>query len=684
MSSHFLTKSRIDLAACLPAGEQLALESHPALAAFLAQHAGPETAALFAEPLISKGNREAPPTVSWYTAHAGEGRPITELDGPARAAAEGQLARMLARLRPLLDDPDGGRLVAAALHVPDPGDVWVVDGSPVILNWGLLTAPGAADEAARTAQYARTLGRYLPLAAAPALTADAQAVQRRARAVAGAPDAVAGATAAGGAAGAAAGAAGAAGAAAAGRTSVAPLGAPGAATDPGPAAVAAVPPAAARRSAPGALAWVPLLVLLLLAGGTLAWLLVPGTRLFPPAPMAMTDAADAERVAQAVNHSLVARRAALQAALTGAQCRADGTLVLPDGRTMEGLLPPRPGARDAAPGSRTDASPTPMLPAPAERTVVPGAPESDGATLIDLIEARTVMVVATGPASRTGSGFFIAPDLVVTNFHVIETAGPGNVYVTNRNLGSLRPAEVLTAQGPFHAVGADFALLRVAGAGQPFFEVLATDTTLKLQAVIAAGYPGDILASDAAFAALRGGDASAVPDLTVTDGLVSTEQTVGAGTNLVVHSAPISVGNSGGPLIDYCGRVVGVNTFVRTGPMRNLNFALGSADLLEFLGAAGTQAAVVSQACEPVVRRATVPPAATVLPSLAPGGAPADVPGATPGGAPGEAPAAVQGVAPGASPGGGAAPALPPALPTLPTLPMRPSGTQPAVPPGTP
>jgi len=353
---------------------------------------------------------------------------------------------------------------------------------------------------------------------------------------------------------------------------------------------------------------VPLAVLLVVFGAVLVWLLVPGTRLFPPAPVAAPGAEEAERVAQAVNESLIARREVLQAALEGAQCRDDGTLVLPGGRTMDGLLPPRPGAPDAAPGAPTEGSLTPTLPAPVERAV---APEGDGTSLIDLIEARTVMVVAPGDPARTGSGFFVAPDLVVTNHHVIESAGPGGVFVTNRGLGSLRPATVLATRGPFHVEGVDFALLRVPGAAQPFFEVLSTDTTLMLQAVIAAGYPGDLLVSDRAFAALQAGDASSVPGLSVTDGLVNTEQTVGAGTTMVVHSAPISVGNSGGPLIDYCGRVVGVNTFVRQGPMRNLNFALGAADLLTFLGYAGVQPSVVTQVCQPVVQRPAVPAAAT-------------------------------------------------------------------------
>jgi S1-C subfamily serine protease len=369
---------------------------------------------------------------------------------------------------------------------------------------------------------------------------------------------------------------------------------------------------------------VPLVVLLALAGAVLVWLLVPGTRLFPDRAPQAVAAEEAARVAEAVNASLTERRAALRAALDGAQCRADGTLVLPGGRTLEGLLPPRPGAPDAAPGSRTEADPAPALPAPGDRVVVADGPDAPATTLISVIEDRTAMVLvrlAAGGLS-TGSGFFIAPDLFVTNHHVIAGADPARIFVASRALGRARPAELVASRGPFDAVGTDFALLRVPGADQPFYPVLQPQGTLKLTGVIAAGYPGDVLQGDADFAALAQGNGASVPDLTVTDGLVNTEQALPGRSSLIVHSAPISRGNSGGPLVDLCGRVVGVNTFVRQGPMRNLNFALSGADLLAFLADAGAQPAVETAACQPVVLRPVPPPLAAPDDNTAPAAQP--------------------------------------------------------------
>ncbi|MGD9294783.1 MAG: serine protease, partial [Roseobacter sp.] len=72
-----------------------------------------------------------------------------------------------------------------------------------------------------------------------------------------------------------------------------------------------------------------------------------------------------------------------------------------------------------------------------------------------------------------------------------------------------------------------------------------------------------------------------------------------------------SKGNSGGPLVDMCGRVVGVNTFVVQGPMRNLNFALATDDLLLFLQDTPADPVVSSEACVPLVARPSAAPLAS-------------------------------------------------------------------------
>ena len=94
---------------------------------------------------------------------------------------------------------------------------------------------------------------------------------------------------------------------------------------------------------------------------------------------------------------------------------------------------------------------------------------------------------------------------------------------------------------------------------------------------------------------------------TVTDGTVNTEQKLGPETNVLMHSAPLSRGNSGGPLVDMCGRLVGVNSFVRTGRMQNRGFALSSGDLMRFLEGTPAAPTVATDPCAPVVLRPDAP-----------------------------------------------------------------------------
>lgn len=595
MAQHFLTKTDVELGQCLEFADGLALDAYPALHQILLSRAGPEAAALFAEPLISRGNDQAQSTVSWYADVEGEGQPLSRLDGDAQAALEAELSRILLPMRGLVDGPDDGALVAAALHIRDRADVWSVNGRPVIINWGILPEGLARDPSKRSAHYQRTLGRFLPLEGAPPLTSE-ERQKRRSLQASAAPETPSQSSSPAVASGAiAAGAAGGAAMASQSRT--------------------ADHEKDAERSRVPLGAWLPLACLLLLAAGTLAWLLIPGNRIFPERPQVVVTDEAALAAAEGVNRSLEERLVRLQTALDGAVCEADGTLLMPDGYTIEGLLPPDPNDPTDRPGAVREASASPVLAPDPERVQVPAvAGREDPETLLAHVEARTAMVLAKVPNGlATGSGFFVGPDLLVTNHHVIESAVGGEIYVTNRALGSVHAATVLKSSGPISQTGSDLALLRVEGVDQPAFTILQSDTSLRLQPVITAGYPGDILDTDADYQALTQGNSRAVPELVVTDGTISAEQSMSPQTNVVVHSAPISTGNSGGPLIDMCGRLVGVNTFGRQAEFRNLNFALSSGDLMRFLEGGAALPQVNSQPCQPLLARPEAPQAEAAL-----------------------------------------------------------------------
>ncbi len=155
-----------------------------------------------------------------------------------------------------------------------------------------------------------------------------------------------------------------------------------------------------------------------------------------------------------------------------------------------------------------------------------------------------------------GSGFIIDPSgLIVTNHHVI--AGATRISVTLQD-GTELPAQVVGRDRT-----GDLALLRVA-AGHPLPAVRwgASDAVRVGDWVIAIGNPFGL-----------GG--------TVTAGIVSARGRDihdGPYDDFIQTDAPINRGNSGGPLFDLAGRVIGVNTaiYAPSGGSIGIGFAIPS------------------------------------------------------------------------------------------------------------
>ena len=179
------------------------------------------------------------------------------------------------------------------------------------------------------------------------------------------------------------------------------------------------------------------------------------------------------------------------------------------------------------------------------------APAVDVATL----EKSVVRIIVTGTGSSStgfGSGSVVANGIVLTNEHVVEDAR--RVQVISKHTGSrLLDAQVLWASSDL-----DLAVLRVDGLNLPAV-TLATGQPNKGDEVWSFGYPG---ASDFGYRNL---------DTTVNRGVISNfHQTSWSGgrvsrdSPIIQHDATINSGNSGGPLFDGCGRVVGVNTAGRS------------------------------------------------------------------------------------------------------------------------
>ena len=203
------------------------------------------------------------------------------------------------------------------------------------------------------------------------------------------------------------------------------------------------------------------------------------------------------------------------------------------------------------------------------------------ATLAALMEAATVMVLAQSTDSlSTGTGFCVAPGIVATNRHVVGLPG-ARIFVINETLGELQPAELLAISS---APARDYALLRLDR--EPAKKIPAlrlAEGAKRTDRVSAWGFPGAVIEGDPQYQALLSGDNRAVPGVVYSEGSVST--VLKDRPPIIVHTAVISHGNSGGPLVNQEGTVLGINTMISLDDKsyRQMGLSLAGGDLRAFM-----------------------------------------------------------------------------------------------------
>jgi S1-C subfamily serine protease len=154
--------------------------------------------------------------------------------------------------------------------------------------------------------------------------------------------------------------------------------------------------------------------------------------------------------------------------------------------------------------------------------------------------AHVVTDVGTGTAFLVETSAKLDGALFLTNRHVIQQASQLELRVTTEHGGTLRIAD---AQVVYTDAEHDLALIltpRYAGMAKGL-EVRGKPAQLG-EPVVVLGFPGVV---------------GAAPALTIERGDVTAVREI-AGALRIQTNANINPGNSGGPLVDPCGRVVGV------------------------------------------------------------------------------------------------------------------------------
>ncbi|MBN8809567.1 MAG: trypsin-like peptidase domain-containing protein [Sphingomonas sp.] len=204
-----------------------------------------------------------------------------------------------------------------------------------------------------------------------------------------------------------------------------------------------------------------------------------------------------------------------------------------------------------------------------------------------------------------GSGFAVGPNRIVTNAHVVELA---QQYPDNVVIGVVPSEGSKSYQARVVAIDAkrDLALLEITGARIPPATLYAGPVD-DSQGLVSLGYPGNIDRASAASAADYIKPLAPVRS----EGSLSATRAV-EGVQVLLHTASISRGNSGGPVIDRCGRVLGVNSAITRGEEGDANFAfaIAESEVAAFLTQAKQSFSVVSNPCVSVEQRMSADQAA--------------------------------------------------------------------------
>lgn len=207
---------------------------------------------------------------------------------------------------------------------------------------------------------------------------------------------------------------------------------------------------------------------------------------------------------------------------------------------------------------------------------------------------RVALVATDGDSAYFvghGSGVVVAPGRILTNAHVVElTRSEPNIVI------GIIPSEGTKSYGGkviAFSPGNDLALIAVDNAQLPVATFLA-GVPNDGDHVTAIGYPG----------AVDRAQGMNLEDIIHPMSAVRTSGNVSSGRaskqfDTILHTAPLAAGNSGGPLVDDCGRVIGINSFgsLSDGNDAEYGFAVSDREIASFLRQAGVQVQRSSEAC---------------------------------------------------------------------------------------
>jgi len=209
---------------------------------------------------------------------------------------------------------------------------------------------------------------------------------------------------------------------------------------------------------------------------------------------------------------------------------------------------------------------------------------------------RVVLIADSGEDASPithGSGFAVSTNMIVTNAHVIREALLDDtlkigIVPSEGEAGTFATPVAVSPRN-------DLALLEITdGALRLPPLTLSGGGTANLGEVSAVGYPMNVDLAQG----LEIRDIFRAQPPVKSRGFLSGERP-SRQFDTILHTAPIARGNSGGPLLDGCGRVLGVNSFGADsgGSDAEFFFAVSLRELLPFLRENGIEPSVNALPC---------------------------------------------------------------------------------------
>ncbi len=187
--------------------------------------------------------------------------------------------------------------------------------------------------------------------------------------------------------------------------------------------------------------------------------------------------------------------------------------------------------------------------------------ETSSADVVHRASSAVVQLIGT---ELQGTGFFISDKgLIATNRHV---ANGNSTFFVHTSTGANLLGRVIYSDPQL-----DLALVKVDGSGFPYLSLAELADVHPGAPVLAVGYPGGGLSA------------------TVTKGIVSAVGKIEHHDGTWIQTdVALNPGNSGGPLLDSDGDVVGIATMKRIEtpsgtPAERMNFALSAQDVIDAL-----------------------------------------------------------------------------------------------------